>query len=120
PAPGGGGPGAAGDGGGLAYGHASDCQDPLRLAALGTSPRGALCAIRRMFGIALCACRVHDVLLPRRYIMERELWRLIRESLRRLPRRRLRNAVYTDDEVLAVLLWAALHQRPVSWGAKRS
>lgn len=52
--------------------------------------------------------------------MQRELWRLIRESLRRLPRRRLRNAVYTDAEVLAVLLWAALHQRPVSWGVKRS
>jgi len=52
--------------------------------------------------------------------MERELWRLIRESLRRLPRRRLRNAVYTDAEVLAVLLWAALHQRPVSWGTRRS
>lgn len=52
--------------------------------------------------------------------MERELWRLISGSLRRLPHRRLRNAVYTDAEVLAVLLWAALHQRPVSWGCKRS
>lgn len=52
--------------------------------------------------------------------MERELWSLVTSSLRTLPRRRLRNAVYTDEQVLAVLLWAAIHQRPVSWACKRS
>ncbi|MCR9076824.1 MAG: hypothetical protein NXI07_12375, partial [bacterium] len=52
--------------------------------------------------------------------MERELWIVIRRGLRALPRRRVRNAVYTDEQVLAVLLWAALHQRPVSWACKRS
>lgn len=52
--------------------------------------------------------------------MERELWIVIRRGLRSLPRRRVRNAVYTDEQVLAVLLWAALHQRPVSWACRRS
>ena len=52
--------------------------------------------------------------------MERELWIVIRRGLRALPRRRVRNAVYTDEQILAVLLWAALHQRPVSWACKRS
>lgn len=52
--------------------------------------------------------------------MERELWIVIRRGLRALPRRRVRNAVYTDEQVLAVLLWAALHQRPVSWACRRS
>jgi len=52
--------------------------------------------------------------------MERELWAVISESLKRLPRRRLRNAVYHNAEILAVLLWAALHDRPISWACKRS
>jgi len=52
--------------------------------------------------------------------MERELWSLITSSLRTLPRRRMRNAVYTDAQILAVLIWAGLHQRPISWACKRS
>lgn len=51
--------------------------------------------------------------------MERELWALIVSSLRTLPRRSMRNAVYTDSQILAVLLWAALHHRPVSWASQR-
>lgn len=51
--------------------------------------------------------------------MERELWRLIVVALKRMPRRRPRNAVYTDQQILAVLLWAALHDRPVSWACRR-
>ena len=43
--------------------------------------------------------------------MERELWRVIRTALRRLPRRWPRNASYSNAEILAVLLWAALHKR---------
>ena len=51
--------------------------------------------------------------------MERELWKLIVAALKRLPRTRPRNAVYTDSEVLAVLLWAVLHDRPISWACAR-
>lgn len=51
--------------------------------------------------------------------MERDIWTLIRNALRRLPRTRPRNAVYTDAQVIAVLLWAALHDRPVSWACER-
>jgi len=51
--------------------------------------------------------------------MERELWTLIVSSLRSLPRRSMRNAVYTDSQILAVLLWAALHHRPVNWACLR-
>jgi len=51
--------------------------------------------------------------------MERELWTLLVSSLRSLPRRSMRNAVYTDSQILAVLLWAALHHRPVNWACQR-
>src|SRR5262245_35877000 len=52
--------------------------------------------------------------------MERELWKLIRWCLRRLPRRWPRGAVYDNREILAVYLWAALHDRPVSWACERA
>ena len=51
--------------------------------------------------------------------MERELWKLIIAAMKRLPRTRSRNAVYSDSEVLAVLLWAVLHDRPISWACVR-
>lgn len=51
--------------------------------------------------------------------MERELWRWVRWGLRRLPRWWPRGAVYGNREVLAVVLWAALHNRPVSWACRR-
>ena len=49
--------------------------------------------------------------------MERELWTLILSSQWTLPRRSMRSAVYTDSQILVVLLWAALHHRPVSWAS---
>ncbi len=52
--------------------------------------------------------------------MERELWRWIAWGLRRLPRRWPRAAVYSNREILAVLLWAALHQRSILWASRRS
>ena len=52
--------------------------------------------------------------------MERELWRVIRTALRRLPRRWPRNASYSNTEILAVLLWAALHNQPICWACRRS
>lgn len=51
--------------------------------------------------------------------MERDLWKLIVAALRRLPRRWRRNAVYCDAQILAVLFWAALHDRPIVWACRR-
>jgi hypothetical protein len=51
--------------------------------------------------------------------MERELWRLVAAALKRLPRRRPRGAVYDNAAVLALLLWAALHDRSISWACRR-
>ena len=52
--------------------------------------------------------------------MERAIWRRTAAALKSIPPTRPRNAVYTDREVVAVYLWAALHDRPVSWACKRS
>jgi hypothetical protein len=52
--------------------------------------------------------------------MERELWRWIVRGLKRLPRWWPRGAVYDNRVVLAVLLWAALHDRSVTWACQRS
>jgi len=52
--------------------------------------------------------------------MERELWRWIADAVRRMPPTRPRNAVYTDPQIVAVYLWAALHDRPVSWACERA
>lgn len=51
--------------------------------------------------------------------MERELWRRIVGALKRLPRTRPRNAVYTDPQIMAVYLWSVLHDRPVNWACDR-
>ena len=53
--------------------------------------------------------------------MERELWvalyRMLRDAARRLPRRK---RVRVGDAVIAaVYLWAAVHDRPVCWAARR-
>jgi hypothetical protein len=52
--------------------------------------------------------------------MERDYWRWIIWALKRLPRRRPRGGVYDNRVVLAVLLWAALHDRPIDWACRRS
>ena len=52
--------------------------------------------------------------------MERELWRWIVRGLRRLPRWWPRGAVYDNRVVVAVLLWAALHDRSINWATQRS
>ena len=51
--------------------------------------------------------------------MERELWQRIVTTLKRLPRRSPTGAVYCNYEIIAVLLWAALHDRPISWACRR-
>lgn len=51
--------------------------------------------------------------------MERELWIRLRAGLRRVPRWWPRNALYSNTQILAVLLWAAMHDRPISWACRR-
>lgn len=52
--------------------------------------------------------------------MERELWRWIGWGLKRLPRWWPLRGVYDNRTVVAVLLWAALHDRPIVWACQRS
>lgn len=52
--------------------------------------------------------------------MERDLWRWIVWALKRLPRRWPTRAVYDNREVLAVAIWAALHDRPIVWACQRA
>lgn len=52
--------------------------------------------------------------------MERDIWKRITKAINRIKPTRLRNEVYTNREVLAVLLWASIHDRPISWACKRS
>jgi hypothetical protein len=52
--------------------------------------------------------------------MERDIWRVIVAALRRLPRRSSRGQQYSNAEVLAVVLWAALHDRSILWACRRS
>lgn len=51
--------------------------------------------------------------------MERELWRWMSGGLKRLPRWWPRGAVYDNRQVLAVLLWAALSDRSITWACRR-
>jgi hypothetical protein len=52
--------------------------------------------------------------------MEREVWRWIVPALKRLPRWWPRGAVYDNRSILAVLLWAALHDRAILWACQRA
>jgi hypothetical protein len=54
--------------------------------------------------------------------MERELFGQLIAALDRIPGvdRRAPKCTYRDRDILAVLLWAALHDRPVSWAVHRS
>lgn len=52
--------------------------------------------------------------------MERELWKLIVLALRPLRDRRPRSTAYSHEQVLAVLFWAALHDRPIVWACCRA
>jgi hypothetical protein len=51
--------------------------------------------------------------------MERDIWIRMMAALKHLPRTRPRNAVYTHRQILAVLLRAAIHDRPISWACER-
>jgi len=53
--------------------------------------------------------------------MERELFALLLSVLDELDgvRHRPRKCQYTDRDILIVLLWAVLHDRPIDWACKR-
>lgn len=51
--------------------------------------------------------------------MERDLWNRITAALKRLPRRRPAGALYDNRQIIAIVLWAALHDRSVSWACRR-
>jgi len=51
--------------------------------------------------------------------MERDLWKPIVAALKALPPRWPRNAVYSNKQILATLLWAAIHHRPINWACQR-
>ncbi len=51
--------------------------------------------------------------------MEREIWSVVLTALRRLGDRRPLRCQFTDCEILEVYLWAALHDRPISWACRR-
>lgn len=52
--------------------------------------------------------------------MERGIWNVLMEAMRRVRPRSPVRAAYSNRDVLAVLLWAALHDRPISWACRRS
>jgi len=52
--------------------------------------------------------------------MERELYDRLERALRVIPERRPPRAQYTDHDIARVVLWAALHDRPVCWACDRS
>ena len=47
--------------------------------------------------------------------MERELWPLLYRQLRWLARATQLKYVHHPWTVVSVLLWAAIHDRPISW-----
>lgn len=52
--------------------------------------------------------------------MERELWNALLVRLRSTPARRPPRSQYTDHDIVRVVLWAALHDRPISWACRPS
>lgn len=47
--------------------------------------------------------------------MEREVWAATMRRLGSIPDRRPARCEFTDSDIVRVFLWAALHDRPVSW-----
>lgn len=52
--------------------------------------------------------------------MERELWNALMERLGSTVCRRPPRSQYTDQDIVRVILWAALHDRPISWACLAS
>jgi hypothetical protein len=52
--------------------------------------------------------------------MERQLWKQIVDMLKVIDKPRTKpRETYSAEEIVRVLLWAALHDRPVSWAVQR-
>lgn len=52
--------------------------------------------------------------------MERDLWLAVVSLVRSRPRRRPPRCRFTDGDIVLILLWAALHDRPISWACRVS
>lgn len=52
--------------------------------------------------------------------MQRGLWTKAIAATRRVPRRSPRRSAYSNHQILAVLLWAVLHNKPIVWACDRS
>jgi IS5 family transposase len=52
--------------------------------------------------------------------MERDLWIAVVALVRSLPASRPARCQFSDARIVLVLLWAALHDRPISWACRRS
>jgi len=52
--------------------------------------------------------------------MERELWSVVERRLGTLPAGWPPRAQFSDRQVVRVILWAALHDRPIDWACRRS
>lgn len=84
------------------------------------SPAGGLCATWRLFGIEETKNRVHTLaLLHGGQGMERDLWKTIVAALKALPPWSPRNALFSNKQILAIHLWAAINHRPISWACQR-
>lgn len=51
--------------------------------------------------------------------MELDIWQIVVAALKRLPPTCKPKQLYTTAQVLAVLLWAALHDRSILWACRR-
>jgi len=51
--------------------------------------------------------------------MERDVWRMLAAALRRLPRGRDGRQLYSDSDIIAIVLWAAQHDRSINWACQR-
>lgn len=52
--------------------------------------------------------------------MDRERWNALMERLGSTVIRRPARTQYTDQDIVRVILWATLHDRPIAWACRRS
>jgi len=72
--------------------------------------------------LALWSVRVHALRVAKHKEkdMERELWNALMGRLGSTVIRRPARTQYTDQDIVRVILWAALHDRPISWACRRA
>ena len=50
--------------------------------------------------------------------MERELWSCLTRRLDALPKHRPAKAQFSDHQIVRVILWATLRDRPINWACR--